>query len=1028
MAQFYSIYDVDLQTRSRDSESLLHPIGEGDAYGAIVGARVTNGGVPVDLGGQCVGYVKRGDGSTVPRDVGHIDGNLAWLTLDQECCKIEGPIQVAVLWVSDDIVTTLVIAYGTVVSTKTGNIVQPSTPIPDLTQLLAEIETMRQATAAANAAATKAVRYNEAQTLTAAEQAQARGNIGAASADALSTLSASAATKAELAAETAVREAADSDLKSALDETTFDIAQMCDAPNQYTHNGITFGRNGSVFTANGTATNTAFVNIFLSKNSLPIGVKAGNKLRFYVSTSDASNLRCVVYFFNESETQIGNTYYISTDRIVDLPSDLYGIQIRVQVQSGITMTNGTISVKIYPNVYDNDSYAEFKAADDRAVRFDAEQTLNSTQKQTARVNIGAASESNLSDLNKMFVANKALDEILDCKNLFDYSQFYQKTHNGVLFKKLEDGTIQIQGTATDTAFVDLYINDATIPTWMSKNKQYYIIYSSENVAIRVLPLGGATTASLVNTTGDSSFSLPDDTVGLIIRLVVESGTTVDETVLPVITETLPDKLLPKTLEKVTGSVYKYQDISAQASGELIHVDDVSPLTLVNVSGLLENHDIIVCGKNIYHNPHTYTTHSQNNVTKTFSEINGTITVSSSGATAPVVYPNIVTSLNGIGWAGLYKFSLPMDAVVTITPNASRDLFIYDRIFLQFSDGTNTWPVRGKFTTLLCKANTEYGLRVYVDTGFNETVTLKPQIEINGFPTDFEPFTGVYTQDGSTINIGDRTTSPAAIMATSNTINVISQSGSVTLTYVRMNRVDKGVDAFAREKMPIPKMPLMLTFIDDDTTNYALVKLYHDTMQELGAVGNYAVITNHLEADNTLRDLLLEYESEGFGMLCHASNQSGEHTDYFRPWEYRDIDAVRENMLAGLRYMRQTGFISGSFWITPYGVDDPEIKGLAKSLGFQGLISGMNYSPSFRGYTSRYEIPRYSIESNDITKQGMDACIPNGGWVIVTTHANTWGDDVVTYKEMIGEIINYANTIGMKVVNFQEGFETFFGFD
>lgn len=49
----------------------------------------------------------------------------------------------------------------------------------------------------------KAVRPDVAQTLTAAEQAQARGNIGAASAT-------------ELAAETAAREAADSDLKSAI--------------------------------------------------------------------------------------------------------------------------------------------------------------------------------------------------------------------------------------------------------------------------------------------------------------------------------------------------------------------------------------------------------------------------------------------------------------------------------------------------------------------------------------------------------------------------------------------------------------------------------------------------------------------------------------------------------------------------------------------------------------------------------------------------------------------------------------------
>lgn len=204
MAQFQNIYPIDLNIKKKGAQELLQPIGEGDANGVRVGAQVFADGAPVTLNGQCVAKVIRADGSTVPL-TGTISGNIASVALDQQSCAVEGPIQVAVIWVSGTNVTTLVIAYGTIVNTISGTIIQPSAPIPDLTQLLAEIEAMRQATAAANAAATKAVRYNEAQTLTAAEQAQARGNISAPSA-------------ADLAAEMEAREAADSVLKSALEE------------------------------------------------------------------------------------------------------------------------------------------------------------------------------------------------------------------------------------------------------------------------------------------------------------------------------------------------------------------------------------------------------------------------------------------------------------------------------------------------------------------------------------------------------------------------------------------------------------------------------------------------------------------------------------------------------------------------------------------------------------------------------------------------------------------------------------------
>ena len=152
-AQFVTFYDVDLM-KPAFPQPLRQMVGEGDAYGLAVGAVVTRDGSPVSLGGNCIGKVLRADGGWVPL-TGVIDGNKAYVVLDASSCEVEGPIQVAVCWedTNNNRLTTLLIACGTVVKTESGTAIQPSDPIPNVDQLVAEIETMRTATAAANAAA-----------------------------------------------------------------------------------------------------------------------------------------------------------------------------------------------------------------------------------------------------------------------------------------------------------------------------------------------------------------------------------------------------------------------------------------------------------------------------------------------------------------------------------------------------------------------------------------------------------------------------------------------------------------------------------------------------------------------------------------------------------------------------------------------------------------------------------------------------------------------------------------------------------
>lgn len=162
----------------------------------------TKEGQSVTLTGSVTGRFIRADGQTVLL-TGSVSGGVAYVTLPQACYIVPGRFIMAIFNVANGATTTIYAAAGNIARTQTGTIIDPGSVIPKIDDLLAEIEAMRQATAAANAAATKAVRYNEAQSLTDTEKARARGNISAPSA-------------AELAAEAAAREAADSDLKSQL--------------------------------------------------------------------------------------------------------------------------------------------------------------------------------------------------------------------------------------------------------------------------------------------------------------------------------------------------------------------------------------------------------------------------------------------------------------------------------------------------------------------------------------------------------------------------------------------------------------------------------------------------------------------------------------------------------------------------------------------------------------------------------------------------------------------------------------------
>jgi len=178
MAQFGQMERVELTSGAAPVVQLKW-LAQNNNKAHRIGAIVTQGGEPLPLGGNCSGTAILADGSTVPL-TGAVSGNQAYVELNSTCYTVEGTIIVSVTWISGQLQTTLLWAVGTVKITNTGTVIQPGDPIPNLEQLMAQITAMQEATAAANAAATKSVRYDTSQSLTGAQKAQARQNIQAA--------------------------------------------------------------------------------------------------------------------------------------------------------------------------------------------------------------------------------------------------------------------------------------------------------------------------------------------------------------------------------------------------------------------------------------------------------------------------------------------------------------------------------------------------------------------------------------------------------------------------------------------------------------------------------------------------------------------------------------------------------------------------------------------------------------------------------------------------------------------------------
>lgn len=120
-----------------------------------VGVIVLDGNAAATLSGNVTGYIIRQDGDTVLVN-GSLDGNRAYIDLPESAYAVPGQIQIAIRLTDGNTKTVLGAMTAYVQRTATGTIIDPGHVIPDIDELLAQIEACEEATDAANTAATNA--------------------------------------------------------------------------------------------------------------------------------------------------------------------------------------------------------------------------------------------------------------------------------------------------------------------------------------------------------------------------------------------------------------------------------------------------------------------------------------------------------------------------------------------------------------------------------------------------------------------------------------------------------------------------------------------------------------------------------------------------------------------------------------------------------------------------------------------------------------------------------------------------------
>ena len=647
------------------------------------------------------------------------------------------------------------------------------------------------------------------------------------------------------------------------------------------------------------------------------------------------------------------------------------------------------------------------------------------------------------------------------------------THNGVTFS-FDGNVCTVNGTPSDIAYCNIISSQTTWPEWLEKGVTYnfHVITTNRTQAQLCVIIYVGTTPTYIYAGDDRDIAMPDNATGIIVRVTTSSsatGTTINNAK---VTFSLNSEKTNSELDQdIKTNGYNISVNRKQIATGVINIaeyfdkDVNGSLAGITYSGTLPD-DITVTGSASaasYYNlldshenmPDWLMVNNTYVVRFNTTDSNvGFVILAFSGEN----YKYILNTLDFTPRREQFVVKLPSDATgiifrlvvrvgstvngtckLSINPYNVIDVFetdmqmtdrIHNGITYTWNQTTRTCHAIGTatgqsqsylwYSAALLPANIIPGNSYWFgyDTTDNNFRIQLYTANANGLSRIFDVGFGKVLQiPNDTVGFGIRLSVP---------------DGSTVDAYI------SNIVVLSEYKYQMPKK--LITIVDDDTTNTVSVQRYHDACKHNGIVGNYAVMSYHIDHNDTDLNTLLSYEAEGFGMLTHCYYQSG--TENWNEGTTRNIEYCYNDIAKAVRLMKNYGFITYPYWATPAGLRDRDIELICRHYGFRCMVTGFNGDWNHAENGSRYLIKRIGYESTDTNPNFSQATVKEiidkfmsydgDGWLIITTHFSTWPDSnewnssldsngyPIGYSRF-NELIQYAKNAGCKFVSFPEGF-------
>ena len=171
-------------------------------------------------------------------------------------------------------------------------------------------------------------------------------------------------------------------------------------------------------------------------------------------------------------------------------------------------------------------------------------------------------------------------------NLIGFYHANTKTMSGVTCTDIGGGRYTLAGTATANANFDIFKNGNSLPDGIIAGSTYYVTCASNLIHLYIFDYSSSTVGQRLydNLSGNTQFTVPNNCTGLIVRLNVYPGNTVNETVFPIISKSqMADYELQELVKTINQDAIQEKGLAANVFQTCDNAPDNS-LYFVSSSG------------------------------------------------------------------------------------------------------------------------------------------------------------------------------------------------------------------------------------------------------------------------------------------------------------------------------------------------------------------------------------------------------------------------------------------------------------